>query len=54
VYKRQGWYINQARYFLETPRVFSGLVMIALVGILAETLFNLIERWTIERWGMKR
>jgi len=49
-----GWYINQARYFLETPRVFSGLVMIALVGILAETLFNLIERWTIERWGMKR
>lgn len=49
-----GWYINQARYFLETPKVFAGLVVIALVGILAETLFNLIERWTVERWGMKR
>ena len=49
-----GWYINQARYFLETPRVFAGLVVIALVGIFVETLFNLIERWTVERWGMKR
>lgn len=49
-----GWYINQARYFLETPRVFAGLVGIALVGILVEYLFSAFEARTVERWGVKQ
>lgn len=49
-----GWYINQARYFLETPRVFAGLVAIALVGMAFEYLFGLVERSTVEKWGMKK
>ncbi len=49
-----GWYINTARYFLETPRVFAGLVIISLLGIAVEYAFRLMEFRTIERWGMKK
>ncbi len=49
-----GWYINTARYFLETPRVFAGLVIISLLGIAVEYAFRLVEFRTIERWGMKK
>ncbi|MEM2001796.1 MAG: ABC transporter permease [Candidatus Methanomethylicaceae archaeon] len=49
-----GWYINQARYFLETNRVFAALVSISAVGMFVESIFALLERRTIERWGMKR
>jgi NitT/TauT family transport system permease protein len=49
-----GWYINTARYFLETPRVFAGLVVISLLGIAVEYAFRLVEFRTIERWGMKK
>jgi NitT/TauT family transport system permease protein len=49
-----GWYISQARYFLETPRVFAGLATIAAVGMLFEYLFRLLERNTVEKWGTKK
>jgi NitT/TauT family transport system permease protein len=48
-----GFYINDARYFLRTPEIFAGLVTIALIGIALESVFNLIERRTVVRWGMK-
>lgn len=49
-----GWYINDSRYYLKTPNVFAGLIVIALLGILLDALFLLIEQHTVEKWGMKR
>lgn len=49
-----GWYINDSRYYLKTPNVFAGLVVIALLGILLDSVFLFIEQRTVEKWGMKR
>jgi NitT/TauT family transport system permease protein len=48
-----GFFINDARYFLRTPEIFAGLVTIALIGIGLDTLFSLLERKTVVKWGMK-
>lgn len=48
-----GFFINDARYFLRTPDVFAGLVTIALIGIVFDLIFTLVERKTVVRWGMK-
>jgi len=48
-----GFFINDARFFLRIPEVFAGLVTIALIGIALESVFNLIERRTVIKWGMK-
>ncbi len=49
-----GWYINNARYFLNPPAIFAGLVVISLLGVLLDTFFLWIERQTIVKWGMKQ
>ena len=50
-----GWYIFQNRNELYTDRVFAGLVMVILIGLLVETLaFQALERLTVRRWGMQR
>jgi NitT/TauT family transport system permease protein len=48
-----GNYINNARQYLLTPRVFAGLLTIAIIGVVFETAFGRLERRTIVRWGMK-
>ena len=48
-----GFFINDARYFLRIPEVFAGILTIALIGILVEVLFDVMERRTVVRWGMK-
>jgi NitT/TauT family transport system permease protein len=48
-----GFFINDARFFLRIPEVFAGLVTIALIGIALESVFNLVERRTVIKWGMK-
>ena len=48
-----GTYINNAKLFLDIPRVFAGLVTIAILGMAFELLFGLLERRTVVRWGMK-
>jgi NitT/TauT family transport system permease protein len=48
-----GSFINNARLYLLTPQVFAGLVMIAVLGVAFESIFNLLERRTVVRWGMK-
>jgi NitT/TauT family transport system permease protein len=48
-----GNYINNARLYLLTPQTFAGLVTIALLGVVFETLFGALERRTVVRWGMK-
>jgi NitT/TauT family transport system permease protein len=48
-----GTYINNAKLFLNIPQVFAGLVTIALLGMVFEFMFGVLERRTIVRWGMK-
>ncbi len=48
-----GNYINNARLYFLTPQVFAGLVAIAILGVVFETVFGVLERRTIVRWGMK-
>jgi len=48
-----GWLLNDARFNLETERVFAALVNIMLIGIALDIVFLLVERWTVVRWGMK-
>jgi NitT/TauT family transport system permease protein len=45
--------INNARLYLLTDEMFAALLTIAILGVLFETLFGLLERRTIVRWGMK-
>lgn len=50
-----GWYIFQNRNELYTDKVFAGLALVILVGLLVESLgFQTLERLTVRRWGMQR
>lgn len=50
-----GWYIFQNRNELYTDRVFAGLAMVVIIGLLVENLgFNTLERATVRKWGMQR
>ncbi len=49
-----GWFIFQNKNMLDIPNVFAGLMMVILFGLLVENLvFRVIERHTINRWGMQ-
>jgi NitT/TauT family transport system permease protein len=45
--------INNARLYFLTDDMFAALLTIAILGVLFEALFGLLERRTIVRWGMK-
>ncbi|MDT0138734.1 ABC transporter permease [Acidovorax sp. PRC11] len=50
-----GWYIFQNRNELYTDKVFAGLVLVVLIGLLVEGLgFQTLERLTVRRWGVQR
>ncbi|PPV08596.1 permease [Xanthomonas bromi] len=50
-----GWYIFQNRNELYTDKVFAGLAMVIVLGLLVEgVVFQAIERLTVRRWGMQR
>lgn len=49
-----GWYISNARYYLTTPPMFAGLIVISLLGILVDSLFLLVEQRTVIKWGIKQ
>ena len=50
-----GWYIYQNRNELFTDKVFAGLAVVIVIGLVVEILvFNTLERLTIKRWGMAR
>lgn len=49
-----GWFIYRNRNELLTDRVFAGLVTVILIGLLVEALFRVVERRTIQRWGLQR
>jgi ABC-type nitrate/sulfonate/bicarbonate transport system permease component len=49
-----GFLIDDARWQLRPDIMVCGMITIALIGWVSETLFfDWIERLTIERWGMK-
>jgi sulfonate transport system permease protein len=50
-----GWYIFEARNDLDTARVFSGLLMVIVIGLFVESvIFRAIESRTVNAWGMQR
>lgn len=50
-----GWYIFQNRNELLTDRVFAGLAVVVIIGLVVEVLgFNTLERLTVRRWGQQR
>jgi NitT/TauT family transport system permease protein len=48
-----GFYINNSKAFLDIDRVLAGLVVIAVIGVLIDAVFALVERRTVRRWGMR-
>ena len=48
-----GFFTDGAGWLLGIPELFAGLLNLALVGILVEAAFGLLERHTVVRWGMK-
>ena len=50
-----GWYIFQNRNELYIDRVFAGLAMVIIIGLLVESvIFRWIEVHTVRKWGMVR
>lgn len=48
-----GWYIFSRRVFMDTQGMYAGVIMLALIGILVESvLFRQIELKTLVKWGM--
>ncbi|NLD54849.1 MAG: ABC transporter permease subunit, partial [Burkholderiaceae bacterium] len=49
-----GWFIFQNKNMLDIPNVFAGLLTVILLGLLVENLiFRVVERRTVNRWGMQ-
>lgn len=50
-----GWYIFRNRNDLFTEKVFAGLAVVILIGLVVElVLFRAIENRTVRRWGMQK
>ncbi|MFZ3140157.1 ABC transporter permease [Polaromonas sp.] len=50
-----GWCIFQNRNELYTDRVFAGLALVIVIGLLVESPgFHTLERLTVRRWGVQR
>ena len=49
-----GWYIFQHKNQLDIPSVFAGLLTVIIFGLLVENVvFRMVERRTVQRWGMQ-
>lgn len=49
-----GWFIYENKNLLDIPNVFAGLFMVILIGLAVENLiFRVLERHTVQRWGMQ-
>lgn len=50
-----GWFIFRNRNELYTDRVFAGLAIVILIGLIVEIgIFRTLEARTIRRWGMQQ
>lgn len=49
-----GWFIFEHRNLLDIPSTFAGLLTVIIIGLVVENLvFRVIERRTVQRWGMQ-
>jgi NitT/TauT family transport system permease protein len=50
-----GWFIFRNRNELFTDKVFAGLALVIIIGLMVEgVIFRLAERFTVRKWGMQR
>jgi NitT/TauT family transport system permease protein len=50
-----GWFIFRNRNELFTDKVFAGLAMVIIIGLVVEgIIFRIVENVTVRRWGMQR
>lgn len=50
-----GWFIYRNRNELYTDKVFAGLLVVILIGLIVELgIFRAIENHTVRRWGMQK
>lgn len=50
-----GWFIFRNRNELYTDKVFAGLAVVIIIGLVVETVvFRSLEARTVRRWGMQR
>jgi NitT/TauT family transport system permease protein len=48
-----GWFLSTRRAFMDAEGLFSGILLVMIVGSLVESLlFTVLEDRTIRRWGM--
>lgn len=49
-----GWFIYENKNMLDIANVFAGLFTVILIGLAVENLiFRVLERHTVQRWGMQ-
>lgn len=49
-----GWYLASRRAFMDSEGLFAGILLVMIVGSAVESLlFRMLERRTVERWGMQ-
>ncbi len=49
-----GWFIYENKNLLDIANVFAGLLTVILIGLAIENLiFRVIERHTVQRWGIQ-
>lgn len=48
-----GWFIYENKNQLEIAHVFAGLLTVVGIGVAMDSLFRLLERRTVNRWGMQ-
>jgi NitT/TauT family transport system permease protein/taurine transport system permease protein len=47
-----GAMIYEAKEFLRSDIIFTGVILIAVIGLILDAILGLLERRTIERWGL--
>ena len=47
-----GWFVYSKRIFMDTPGMYAGILMLAIIGIAVESgLFHLLDSKTLKKWG---
>jgi len=47
-----GWFVFTKRIFMDTPGMYAGILMLALLGLIVESgLFHFFELKTLKKWG---
>jgi NitT/TauT family transport system permease protein len=46
-----GWYINNTRLYMNVADGFAGILLVVIFGLLTESLFRVVQRFTTHKWG---